>query len=222
MSEFEHSSESNEHYTPPEVVEAARKLLGAIDLDPFSCALANSVVQATEYFHVGGFERPWYLPNARPHGAGVPDTHPATSESLGTRAARVFVNPPGGKIDKDLKKVNGGPGMSTAALAWCKLVHEWEIGNVHSAVFIGFNLEVLRITQQYEAMGIRSCMTFPFCVPKDRLKFWGESTPVGTGSPQYPNVIVGVPPRPGSTDGPRLWPGYFKQLFSDFGQVVLP
>ena len=208
MSEFEHSSESNEHYTPPEVVEAARKLLGAIDLDPFSCALANKVVQATEYFTVSGFERPWHMPDAN-SGRGP--------------AARAFVNPPGGKLNKDMQPVKGGPGMSTAALGWCKLVHEWEIGNVHSAVFIGFNLEVLRITQQYEAMGIRSCMTFPFCVPRERLKFWGENVEPGTGSPQYPNVIVAIPPRPTLDPEARsLWPGYFKQLFSEFGQVVLP
>jgi hypothetical protein len=206
VSEFTHSSESNEHYTPPEIVEAARKLLGGIDLDPFSCALANTVVKATEYFHVGGFERPWRTTT----GPGGP-----------SRAARVFVNPPGGKLNKDLEQVKGGPGMSTAALGWCKTVHEWEIGNVHSGVFVGFNLEVLRITQQYEAMGLRSCMTFPFCVPRDRLKFWGEGVEVGTGSPQYPNVLVGIPPRPGS-DGPRLWPGYFKQLFEPFGAVVIP
>jgi hypothetical protein len=215
MSEFEHSSESNEHYTPPEIVEAARKLLGGIDLDPFSCALANTVVKAETYFTVGGFERPWCNPKWKGAAEDVVNTGYV-------RAARLLVNPPGGKLDKNLNPVKGGPGMSTAALGWCKLVHEWEQGNGHSAVFIGFNLEVLRITQQYEAMGIRSCMQFPFCVPKERLKFWGQSVPVGTGSPQYPNVIVGIPPKAGGADGPRLWPGYFKQLFEPFGAVVLP
>lgn len=211
MSEFAHSSESSEHYTPPEIVEAARKLLGAIDLDPFSCALANTVVKATEFNSEHGFERPWYRTVGE-------DGAPLTA-----RAARTFVNPPGGKLNKDLARVEGGPGMSCAALAWCKLVHEWEIGNVHSAVFVGFNLEVLRITQQYEAMGLRSCMTFPFCVPKDRLRFWGENVAVGKGSPQYPNVLVAIPPKPTLDPAARsLWPGLFKDLFGPFGSVVLP
>lgn len=208
MSEFEHSSESDEHYTPPEVVEASRQLLGAIDLDPFSCALANTVVNAAEYFTVGGFEKPWHM---------------STPNAGGKSWARVFCNPPGGKLNKDLEKVKGGPGMSTAALAWCKLVHEWEIGNVHSAVFVGFNLEVLRITQQYASMGIRGAMSFPFCVPRDRLKFWGVDTPIGKGSPQYPNVLVGIPPRATLDPAARsLWPGHFKALFEPFGSVVLP
>lgn len=66
-----HSSKSNEHYTPAYIVEAARKTLGEIDLDPASSERANSVVKASRFFSSGGLEQPW-------HG-------------------RVFLNPPGGK-----------------------------------------------------------------------------------------------------------------------------
>jgi ParB family transcriptional regulator, chromosome partitioning protein len=41
---------SNEWYTPSYVIEAAREVLGSIDLDPASCALANETVKATRYF----------------------------------------------------------------------------------------------------------------------------------------------------------------------------
>lgn len=41
---------SNEHYTPAKYIEAARLVLGAIDLDPASCAEANEIVQAKEFF----------------------------------------------------------------------------------------------------------------------------------------------------------------------------
>ena len=70
-----HLSESNEAYTPRDVVEASRATLGAIDLDPASCALANTVVRASSFFsfHDDGLNRPW--------------------------RGRTFCNPPGGKSE---------------------------------------------------------------------------------------------------------------------------
>ena len=44
------STESNEWYTPKNYVEAVRKVLGEIELDPASCASANKVVKATKYY----------------------------------------------------------------------------------------------------------------------------------------------------------------------------
>ncbi len=68
-----HSSESAEHYTPIEIVAPARLVLGGIDLDPFSCELANATVGAVDYYTAeeDGFACPWW--------------------------GRVFCNPPGGK-----------------------------------------------------------------------------------------------------------------------------
>ena len=46
------SSESFEWWTPSPYVEAARQVLGAIDLDPASCARANETVKAAGFFDI--------------------------------------------------------------------------------------------------------------------------------------------------------------------------
>lgn len=55
-------SESNEWYTPDKYIEAARKVLGEIDLDPASCGLANETVQAKVYFdkEKDGLAQEWF------------------------------------------------------------------------------------------------------------------------------------------------------------------
>jgi hypothetical protein len=77
-----HSSASVEHYTPPDVVEAARVTLGGIDLDPASCELANRTVRAQRIYTStdDGLAREW--------------------------RGRVFLNPPGGKDgDESVQKL---------------------------------------------------------------------------------------------------------------------
>lgn len=54
-------SQSNEWYTPQKYIQAARAVLGEIDLDPASCAKANKTVQAKKYFDIGdnGLDKEW-------------------------------------------------------------------------------------------------------------------------------------------------------------------
>jgi phage N-6-adenine-methyltransferase len=55
------SSESNEWYTPAQYIEAARQVMGDIDIDPASNTTANETVKAAEYYtkDTNGLEHHW-------------------------------------------------------------------------------------------------------------------------------------------------------------------
>jgi hypothetical protein len=44
------ASSTNEWYTPPVYIDAVRTALGSIQFDPFSCQVANTLVQAGQYY----------------------------------------------------------------------------------------------------------------------------------------------------------------------------
>lgn len=50
-----------EWYTPSQIIEAARTVMGGIDLDPASCDYANSIVKAEKFFteEENGLEQEW-------------------------------------------------------------------------------------------------------------------------------------------------------------------
>ena len=181
-----HSSATAEHYTPPEIVEAAREVMGGIDLDPASCAEANTIVKAAAYYDSDGLSRPWY--------------------------GRVFLNPPGGKLDRNLNPIGAkdGPGYAASAVWWWKLLDELDAGRVTQAVFVCFSLNVFQNSQRD---GGPPPYLFPFVVPSSRLKFWGAKTPIGTGAPSHPNAIVYVPP------DENIALARFDRVFSKFGAV---
>jgi len=57
-----HSKASPDWWTPLPIVEAARTVLGGIDLDPMSCAEVQERIRATAYFTKEDdcFTRPWH------------------------------------------------------------------------------------------------------------------------------------------------------------------
>lgn len=157
------SSASNDAYTPPDVLEAARQALGgSIDLDPASCAVANEEVGAGRYFIegadpsrcAGGLFMPW------DNGAGGPAT--------------VWLNPPGGFVHREtlLPAVRG---MSQACAWWRKLRTEYRAGRVQSACFYVFRLDVLQNIQALE--GCEPPQAFPFVILKARPRHWTAATP---------------------------------------------
>jgi ParB family transcriptional regulator, chromosome partitioning protein len=50
--------------TPADIIDAAREVMGGIDLDPASCAKANEIVDATAFYTVreDGLRQPWNAP----------------------------------------------------------------------------------------------------------------------------------------------------------------
>lgn len=52
---------NSENYTPKNIIDKVREVLGEIDLDPASCDLAQETVQATKYYtkETDGLDKPW-------------------------------------------------------------------------------------------------------------------------------------------------------------------
>ncbi len=145
----QHSSATNEHGTPAEVVEPARALLGGFDLDPATTPQFNLRVRAKWILEQAddGLRQPW-------HG-------------------RVFLNPPGGKLKRAGSlwvPVADGPGESSMRVWWDKLAREWDAGHVTAAFFVGFTLEILRTSQACHL----PVQAFPRCYPKERMAFAGD------------------------------------------------
>lgn len=62
MAHVGHNSGNNEWYTPAEYVDAARAVLGDIDLDPASSEAANTVIRAKRFYSAGdsGLPAEWH------------------------------------------------------------------------------------------------------------------------------------------------------------------
>jgi ParB family chromosome partitioning protein len=78
-----HNSVENEWYTPSKYIEAARTVMGSIDLDPASCEVAQETVQAGQYFTIddNGLTKEWR--------GNVWLNPPYSKESVGLFAAKL-------------------------------------------------------------------------------------------------------------------------------------
>lgn len=97
---------SNEWYTPGKYIQAARLVMGGIDLDPASCEMANQTVQATRYYteEENGLLQPWY--------------------------GRVWLNPPYGRLH------GKGGNISYQKLFACRLLEKYQAGTIEQAVVL--------------------------------------------------------------------------------------
>ncbi len=161
----QHSAKSVEHYTPPEYIEAARTVMGGIDLDPASCELANRHIRAERYYTKAddGIARPW-------HGC-------------------VWVNPPGGPETYKGRKVN------SQALWWARTTLAYDCAEITCATFLVFNLELFRHAQQFDVrhpLDYEQCypsVRIPFLKPNA-----DGSGVVVQKQPGHPNALIYLGP----------------------------
>jgi hypothetical protein len=103
---------TNEWYTPARYIEAARTVMGKIDLDPASCEQANYVVQASRYYsrQEDGLVQPWY--------------------------GCVWLNPPYGTTGVNDHRGNTHTGHSNIKLFVQKLLHAYKDGHIEQAIVL--------------------------------------------------------------------------------------
>lgn len=227
-----HMSSSNEAYTPREIVAAERIALGGeIDIDPASCPLANTVVQAKHIYTItdDGLRKPWGPINSWGPGTAseIDDDDPAQ------RPSRARCNPPGGK-----------DGNKSVTVQWWRHgVSEWVRGNVGCMTWIAFKLDFLQITQQIQ--GLPLPLDFVVCCPKDRLAYLTPNLPgptaknpdrkpsakqiadhAATGlctgdSPPHASAIIFLPERDDDGYVNMCSVDRFREAFRDIGAVSM-
>lgn len=176
----QHSCQTDVWYTPHHVIERAREVLGGFDLDPASNAFGNTRVQAARY---------------------IDEAENGLTADWGD-AKRVFLNPPGGKLN----------GKSLPALFWRKLMEHVAWRDMRPEfIWIGFSLEQLRVSQGPTVHPFHSMGEFPLCIPEKRLRFVDADGKVQT-RPTHSNLIV--------YNGPKFQ--LFKKMFGDLGTIIHP
>jgi hypothetical protein len=112
----------------------------------------------------------------------------------------IYLNPPGGKLGN----------KSNVTLFWQKLMKLRSDGLLQEAIFMGFSLENLQVTQGLDCLAIAN---FPIVIPAKRIKF---VSPQGEyNSPTHSNVIAYIPGIDNNTS-------LFKQVFSQIGLIMHP
>ncbi|MGL5074483.1 MAG: DNA N-6-adenine-methyltransferase [Waterburya sp.] len=179
MTNIQLSSRSDEWYTPSYIIDRVHQVIGLPDLDPASSKTANQTIKAKKYF-------------TREDNALL-KTHWAD------RPVSVFLNPPGGKLGN----------KSLTAMFWQKLMDLRAEGLLSEAIFMGFSLEHLAVTQSCTY----SVGHFPIVIPAKRIRF---VSPQGTfNSPTHSNVIAYIPGIENNTQA-------FKNVFGDLGIIMHP
>jgi hypothetical protein len=188
------SCESPDWYTPIRYVDAARAVMGGIDLDPASEPAANTRIQAARFYTAeeNGLERPWF--------------------------GKVFVNPPGKQTNAFWSKLlrEWHSGVIEQAV-WIGFSLQQLQTLQHAAAQAG---QQARPLFDLPAMGHETPLNFPLCIPRKRIEFVenaakrGERLAQGKPEPDSPthaNYVTYL--------GPHVQA--FVDVFQQFGQVQM-
>ena len=116
MTIYDHLAGTDQHFTPPEIVELARAVMGWIDLDPCTSESVNDwSVKALWIFAAEGIEQ--------------------IDGLLLHNGAKVWCNPPGGKVGSE----------SQCLLFLEALYNQWLTGNVEQFFFLFFKCNIILI-----------------------------------------------------------------------------
>lgn len=140
-----HTTKSNEWYTPSRYIEAAREVMGSIDLDPASCAMANQTVKAKRYYSIedNGLEQPWY--------------------------GNVWLNPPYGKAIPYTShgRYMGGGSTKIKSLQTQfieKALREYKAGKIHQLMLL--------VTANTTVKWFLPLWDYPICTPHSKIAFF--------------------------------------------------
>ena len=179
MTQIQLSSRSDRWFTPKYITDLVHEVLPQIDLDPASCHQANQLIKAKKFFNS--------------------DDNALNIERWAKVPVTIYLNPPGGKLGN--KSITG--------LFWQRLMALRGEGLLKEAIFMGFSLEHLAVTQGYDP----SVCNFPVCLPRKRIRF---VSPDGNfNSPTHSSVIAYIP---GISNNTRQ----FKDVFSELGAIMNP
>lgn len=159
-SKGQHSAIDNRWLTPTDIVDLAHRLLGTIDLDPASEPEANELIKASRI---------------------ITAEEDGLTSSWGD-ASRIFLNPPGGTLDKaKYPKLHRKYFCTSLPQAFFKVAvdHLWyhkKLNDKHGTIlpgtlfFVGFSLEQLATLSRDEDCRafIESSSVF---IPPDRIRF---------------------------------------------------
>ena len=125
----------------------------------------------------------------------------ALSVSWAHLPVSIYLNPPSGRTGN----------KSNVKLFWDKLMTFRDSGLLKHAIFMGFSLEHLQMTQG--GKGKLSICDFPIVIPSKRTKFMSPNGQCNLPTHSY--VIAYIP---GLTNNTSL----FKEVFSEIGAIMYP
>lgn len=187
-----------EWFTPAEIVDAARGLMGGIDLDPASCAEANLTVKAARFYsrEDDGLSKPWLGRLWMNHPFGIAE-RACCPDVTGHGCTKKICAKRGWHQTADCAGNEG----------WIeKLVEAWERDEVTEAVCITF----ASMSEQW----FRPLLQFPHCIPHGRTNYRAPGGGIAQGITKG-SVITYLP------SGPERIAD-FKRFFGKFGSIYQP